>query len=218
MGKQHRKRDARPKKVPAHDSSERIEGRSRRASTPGKSAGQGSGGWLRTHGRDLRFLLIFGALIGVYYAGTTTSFAKADFFPWYLRLTTQASAGLLHAGGYDDLTVEGNVLNSSRDSVAVERGCDAIAPTALFVSAVLASPTSLLSKLPAVLGGMLILMVLNLARIITLFLTRAHWPSAFDIMHVEIWQALFIFLAILLWAFWASWTSARIKTRSDASF
>ena len=62
-----------------------------------------------------------------------------------------------------------------------------------------------------VVGGALILMVLNVIRIITLFLTRMHWPKAFDIMHIDVWQVMFILFAILLWALWASWTTKRMQ-------
>lgn len=102
-------------------------------------------------------------------------------------------------------------------SVSVERGCDALAPSALFVSAVLASPVSIRSRLIAALGGTLLLMVINLVRIISLYLTRIHWPKAFDVMHLDVWQSLFIFLAILLWAVWATWERSRARKKRHAA-
>lgn len=173
--------------------------------------------WMETHGRDLRFLLIFGTLMGAYYVVSTAAVVTDRFFPWYLRATADVSADVMNTFGYDDVTAKGQALNSSKGSIAVERGCDAIAPTALFVSAVLASPAPIASKVLAVFGGIFILMVINVVRIITLFLTAAHWRAAFDIMHLDIWQALFILLAILLWAFWASWTTQRQKRQTDAA-
>lgn len=167
--------------------------------------------WFRSNRTDLRFLLVFGSVMAVYYIATTTALSKESFFPWYLQKTTQVSGGIMQVLGYSGLKVNDNVLSSPNGSITVERGCDAIAPTALFVSAVLASPTPFLLKLPAVLGGMVVLMVLNVVRIITLFLTRMHWPKAFDIMHVDVWQVMFILFAILLWALWASWITKRMQ-------
>lgn len=172
--------------------------------------------WFRSNRTDLRFLLVFGSVMVVYYVATTTALSKESFFPWYLQKTAQISGAVMHATGYGGLTVDGNVMSSPNGSITVERGCDAIAPTALFVSAVLASPTPFLLKLPAVLGGMFVLMVLNVLRIITLFLTRMHWPKAFDIMHVDVWQVMFILFAILLWALWASWTTKRMQRPAHA--
>ena len=63
-------------------------------------------------------------------------------------------------------------------------------------------------------GGVAILMIVNLIRIITLFLTAVHWPNAFDVMHLDVWQAAFIFLAIVLWALWASWAARRRRAQA----
>ncbi len=167
--------------------------------------------WFRSNRTDLRFLLVFGSVMAVYYVATTTALSKESFFPWYLQKTTQVSGGIMQVLGYSGLTINGNVMSSPNGSITVERGCDAIAPTALFVSAVLASPTPFLLKLPAVLGGVVVLMVLNVIRIITLFLTRMHWPKAFDIMHIDVWQVMFILFAILLWALWASWITKHMQ-------
>jgi exosortase/archaeosortase family protein len=164
---------------------------------------------MSTHGRDLRFLIIFGLLMLGYYFLTTTYVVDQRFVPWYLKATTQAAGGTLHAVGYDAVSVEGNDLVGKKGRITVERGCDAIAPTALFVSAVIASPAAIGSKAVAVLAGVSILMLVNLVRIITLFLTAVHWPAAFDVMHLDVWQAAFIFLAIVLWALWASWAARR---------
>ena len=122
----------------------------------------------------------------------------------------------LHLVGYEDMNVRGNALWSPRGAVSVERGCDAMDPCALFVSAVLASPVALSSRLPAALLGAVLLMIINLLRIVSLFLTAVHWRPAFDIMHLDVWQSLFIFLAILFWAVWASWERHRRRRTRHA--
>jgi exosortase/archaeosortase family protein len=168
---------------------------------------------MSTHGRDLRFLAIFGLLMLIYYFVSTTEVMTNRFFPWYLKVTTDVSGAMLKATGYQDVRVEGNDLVGAKGRITVERGCDAVAPTALFVSAVIASPAVIGMKLVAVIGGVTILMVVNVIRIITLFLTAVHWSAAFDVMHLDVWQAAFIFLAIVLWALWASWAAKRARAR-----
>ncbi len=152
---------------------------------------------------------MFAVLMGGYYFITTTATMKDDFIPWFLGQNARASAAVLHTFGYEDMTRRGNALTSSRGAVTVERGCDALDPCALFVAAVLSTPAAFSSRLLAAIGGACILIVLNLVRIITLFLTAVHWRSAFDVMHLEVWQALFIILAIVLWMTWASWERRR---------
>jgi len=173
--------------------------------------GAGRDTWLSTHGRDLRFLAVFGLLMAGYYVLTTTDASEKRFFPWYLKATTDVAGATLHAVGYSEVSVSGNDLVGRKGRITVERGCDAVAPTALFVSAVIASPAAVGFKAVAVVFGVAILMVVNLIRIITLFLTAIHWPAAFDVMHLDVWQAAFIFLAIVLWALWASWAAKRAR-------
>lgn len=166
--------------------------------------------WFQTHGRDLKFLLIFGLLMTIYYFVTTTDLVANRFFPWYLKATTDTAGAVVRLSGYKDVEVVGNDLrHSSGAAITVERGCDAIAPTALFVSAVIASPAGWRRKLWAIVGGVTILMVVNLIRIISLYFIAIYWPSGFDVMHLDVWQAAFIFLAIVLWALWAAWAARR---------
>lgn len=171
----------------------------------------GSRSWFATHGRDLRFLVIFAVLMGGYYLLTTTNKMKTEFFPWYLRFNAKLAAGTLNAFGYEGVEAKSTALTSKHGSISVERGCDAVEPTALFAAAVLASPMVFGTKLPAVLVGALFLAVVNVIRIISLFLSAAHWKAAFDILHLDVWQAIFIFLALLLWLMWVSWAGKRQK-------
>lgn len=186
----------------------------------GKSQGKsGSAGgaptWLETHGRDLKFLGIFALLMAIYYAATTTSAVNDKFFPWYLSRTASVSGAIVNGLGFEGMEIRDKTLFSRRGTITVERGCDAIAPTALFISAVIASPAAWPLRLIGMVGGVFILMVVNVIRIITLFWTRVFWASAFDVMHLDIWQFLFILLAILLWAVWASWATKKARRRVD---
>lgn len=148
-----------------------------------------------------------------YYLTTMVPAVKDGFFPAYLKANASLSGGLLNLFG-EEVTVRGKaIVAPDGRSIQVERGCDAVEPSALFVSAVLASPVPLVSRLGAAVVGTLALMLLNLIRVVTLFLVRIHFSrEVFDTMHLDVWQALFIFLAIVFWAMWAS-RAARQRTR-----
>jgi exosortase/archaeosortase family protein len=77
---------------------------------------------------------------------------------------------------------------------------------ALFSVAVIAFPGKLKQKLIGVFSGIIILYVLNQLRIVSLYLTGIYYPKAFELMHVEVWQFLFIIFAIALWVIWIKWT------------
>ncbi len=185
---------------------------------PAKGDDRSAGGpptWLEMHGRDLKFLVAFAALMAFYYAATTTAPVNDHFFPWYLQRTASVAGSIVNGLGFEGLEVRDKTLYCKRGTITVERGCDAVAPTVLFLSAVIASPAPWLDKLVGLFAGTFILMIVNIVRIITLFWTRVFWTKAFDVMHLDIWQFLFILLAILLWALWASASTKRTKRRAD---
>lgn len=169
--------------------------------------------WMETHGGDLRFLGKFILFLAIYYFISTTSLVQDRFFPWWLEANARASVVVLNTFSSLDITRQGKAVTSPRGSVTVARGCDAMEPVALFVSAVLASPVTLGARAFAVIMGTLVLLIINLVRIITLFLCAVYWRAAFDFMHLDFWQALFIFLAIFLWAIWAAWAVKRHRRK-----
>jgi exosortase/archaeosortase family protein len=64
----------------------------------------------------------------------------------------------------------------------------------------------------------LLLLILNLVRIVSLFLIGVYSPRIFALTHIDVWQALFIFLAVLLWILWLLWaTRSQVLTRPASS-
>ncbi len=159
---------------------------------------------MHTHGRDLRFLALFGLYLAAFYLITLTPVIRGSFFPAYLRINARASAAILRTTGQDVVVRDQSIVAQNGLSIEIARGCDAVEPSALFVAAVLASPVAFLRRICAAVAGTALLMLLNLVRIVSLFLVRVYIPKAFEAMHLDVWQAVFIFLAILLWAVWAS--------------
>lgn len=165
--------------------------------------------WVRHNRSDLRFLLIFSSCLIVYYLATLTTPVRDGFFPAYLRWNASVSGTILNTIGQEVVVQDKSIRKVGGVSIQVERGCDAVAPSALFVSAVLASPVGLVSRISAALIGSMALMLLNLVRVCSLFLVRVYYPKAFEVMHLDVWQALFIFMALLFWALWASGASKK---------
>jgi exosortase family protein XrtM len=94
-------------------------------------------------------------------------------------------------------------------AVAIRRGCDAVEPTWLLCAAILAFPGSFRNKLVGMMAGLVILQLLNLVRIVTLYLIGTHFPSFFPSAHLEIWPTLFILMAITIFVGWKGWADAR---------
>ena len=186
-----------------------------RSDSPGREPSGES--WFRTHGRDLKFILVFGSFLTAYYIFSTTDIMSQRFFPWYLELNASASGWLLQNIGFDDVTVRGKTIRSTTSAgITVERGCDAIEPAAMFIAAVLGSPVLFRRKIPAIILGTLFLLLLNLVRLASLFLTGIYLRSLFDLMHLNVWQAAFIIVALMLWALWAARESRLRKRHAHA--
>lgn len=151
----------------------------------------------------LRFVLLFGLFLGLFELAFVIPVVRNELFPSYLRWNAHASGALLSIFE-DSVTTHGNSI-SGRYSLTIERGCDALDPSALFLAGVLAFPSALMAKLPGMLMGTLCLMVLNLVRIVSLYYVGVYIPGWFHIMHVDVWQAAFILIAIVFWVLWALW-------------
>ncbi len=158
-------------------------------------------------GAVIRAILIFGGLMGLFY-GLDYYFELESNknFHVYLNKIASVTGQILGFFG-TDVNVEGNVIWQGEFRVRVARGCDALEPSAAFIAAVLASPVAMRLKIPGVLVGTISILLLNLVRVVSLFLVGIHFRSIFDMMHYDVWQAAFIVLAILFWAVWVQWAT-----------
>lgn len=133
----------------------------------------------------------------------------------YLEGTARITGSIIRGLGYE-ATVAGSSIRSSQFSIVIARGCDALEPVALFVSAVFASPFPFSGRIIGVLIGTIVLVLINLVRVVSLVFVGIYFPTWLDLMHEQVWQALFILLAIVSWATWVSWASRRRGERPDA--
>ncbi len=97
----------------------------------------------------------------------------------------------------------------------VKRGCDAIEPIGLASSIILAYPTVFKRKLPGLLMGIGVLLLINLVRIVTLYMTGIHAPKFFEVMHLEVWQFIFIVLAVLYSILWIRWDGKKLTAERN---
>lgn len=155
-----------------------------------------------------RFVGLFILIVASYYLLAATTIYRDGFFPRYLALNASASAVCLRALG-ENATSSGEHVGG-RYSLAIKEGCDAIEPAVLFGAAVLAFPVAWRRRLVGVALGFPALILLNLARIISLYYIGIYWNAAFETFHVYVWQPAFIVLALAGWLLWALWATKPI--------
>ncbi len=164
----------------------------------------------------LRAVVVFVVLIGLFYGFVRTPTSHGEQFRPYLKVIAATTGGVLELLGYD-ITVIDTTVDSPQFSMEIVQGCDAIEPIALFAAAVVASPVSLGAKIPGILLGWICLLLINLLRLVSLFIIGISFPALFDVMHEHIWQAVFVVLAIVFWAIWVQWATRPDRGTSHAT-
>ena len=173
-------------------------------------------GWFGAKRPVLGFVVLFAAFMGGFYGVTMIPYVEQTILPRYMEINASASTMILNVFR-EGATANGTAVRSARYSVDIRHGCDAIEPSMLFLSAVLAFPAPLLSKLPGLLVGTLVLALINLIRIVTLFYTGIYYPKWFDTMHEDVWQTAFILFSLTFWIVWALWATRPPAAASDAT-
>ena len=162
----------------------------------------------------LRFLGWFAAIVAVYYGLTVIPWVDRYLIYSVLEITAAGSSKLLNLLGCPT-TFKGVVIQGSDFAVAVQRGCDPLEPIMLFCAAIVAFPSAWQLKLGGMAAGGGFLFILNLVRIVSLYLLgRCRSPWYYS-LHQEWWPALFIVIAMLLWLLWLRWQAGNQCPRAS---
>jgi exosortase H (IPTLxxWG-CTERM-specific) len=152
---------------------------------------------------ELRFLAVFLLVLAA-------SFTLLSWRPVNDHLVEPFTGGVARASGValrligEEVVRSGTVLRSPRFAVNIRNGCNGVEAMLIFLSAVLAFPAPWKSRLLGLALGILAIQVVNLIRVVSLFLTGVYFPKIFDSSHTVIWQTIVILFGVLLWIFWAN--------------
>lgn len=98
----------------------------------------------------------------------------------------------------------GTAVTSPLFSYDIVTECTAVFPVIIFLSAVLAYPCPWRRKIVGIAAGIPVLLLVNLARLVSLFYIGYLFPGTFQTAHLLVWQSLMIFFTLLIWLFWAA--------------
>jgi exosortase H (IPTLxxWG-CTERM-specific) len=158
-------------------------------------------GW-RAYRREITFLVVFLVLLAA-------SFTLISWQPVNDGVIVPFTAGVAAVSGWtldllgQPVTMSGTVIRSPRFAVNIENGCNGVETMLIFLSAVLAFPAPWRSRLLGVAIGMVAIQLVNLVRVVALFLTGAYLPDLFNASHTVVWQTVVILCGVLLWILWA---------------
>lgn len=151
------------------------------------------------------FLLFFLISVGLY----------SLFYFWkggtqtLQRWTALISGGILKILGFPAV-VNGTTYSVSGMAIEIIPECTGLYEIIVFAAIVLAFPASLYKKIVGVIGGVLILVLLNLVRLLILALVGMRNREWMDWVHLYLWQLTLILFVIGLFLAWLSWAKKPI--------
>jgi len=171
-------------------------------STP-KSPSPASGSFWQRNRRELTFLILFVVILGGSFTLISLNWVNDHAVEPFTAGIADLSGGVLRLMG-QNVTMAGTIIRNPRFAVNIRNGCNGIEAMLIFIAAVLAFPASWKSRLSGLGLGILAIQVVNLVRVVALFLTGVYFPKIFDTSHTVIWQTIVILCGVLLWIFWAN--------------
>lgn len=153
--------------------------------------------------RELTFIAIFVALLGGGFTLISLKQVNDSVIEPFTAGIAKASGMTLNLIG-QKITMKGTQIRNEKFGVNVRNGCNGVETMIIFVSAVLAFPAPWKARLIGLALGVIAIQVVNLIRVVALFLTGAYFPQFFDSSHTVIWQTIVILFGVLLWIFWAN--------------
>jgi exosortase/archaeosortase family protein len=163
-----------------------------------------------------KYALKFGALMLLFYALSETPYCERVFWPANLRANAWVANGILR-GLQQHTYVASDTIQAGNYAFVIKRGCDATEPVCLLMAAVVAFSAPFGRKLIGILAGTLLLLALNQLRVVALFFVGRDHPSLYHTLHLTVFPAVFIILAMILWVAWVEWTVGRDRFKTNAS-
>lgn len=176
--------------------------RTRKSSPQGEGPEVGPKGW-RAYRQEILFLSLFILILGGGFTIISLNQVNDNVIEPFTGQVARASAVVLDLIG-QDITMTGTVIRSDRFAVNIRNGCNGVETMIIFVAAVLAFPAPWKARFIGLGLGILAIQLVNLIRVVALFLTGAYFPKLFDSSHTVIWQTVVILCGVLLWIFWAN--------------
>jgi exosortase H (IPTLxxWG-CTERM-specific) len=150
----------------------------------------------------IRFVFLFFVLVLGFNLLMELSWFQENLLVPYTEAIARVSGGLLRLFG-EVVQVSGTIIRSDAFAVDIRRGCDGVVATIILVSACLAFPLAWGLKASGVLLGYALIQVLNLIRIVGLFLLGAAGADQlFDFFHTYVSQFIVIALTMVFWIYW----------------
>jgi len=110
-------------------------------------------------------------------------------------------------------TFQGSMISLPNITLDVRFGCNGLEAVMIYAIAVIAFPASWKNKLIGMLGGFLIIQMVNLFRIATLAYSAIHFKSLFEYIHIYIAQGMMIAVSLGIFFIYLNYAKSPQKAR-----
>ncbi len=154
------------------------------------------------HRREIRFLSVFILILAGGFTLLSVNAVNDRLIEPFTAGVARASGVALNLLG-QGIEMQGTVIRNRAFAVNIKNGCNGVETMIIFLSAVLAFPASWKARAVGLVLGLFAIQLINLVRVVALFLTGAYFPQFFDSSHTVVWQTVVILFGVFLWIFWA---------------
>lgn len=159
-------------------------------------------GW-RAYKQEITFLALFLVILSTGFTLISLNAVNDHVIEPFTAGVAKASGIALDLIG-QDVTMNGTRIRNARFAVNIRNGCNGVETMIIFLAAVVAFPAPWRARAWGLVLGIVAIQIVNLIRVVALFLTGAYFPRFFDSSHTVVWQTIVIAFGVLLWIFWAN--------------
>lgn len=156
----------------------------------------------------IRFILTYVILMGVFFLliGLEPVKQVLDINGGYSEAIVVLTAKILELFGVSS-TYSGTLINLPSITLDVEFGCNGLEAVMIYIVAVLTFPATWKNRLIGIVGGFLVIQVLNLIRIVALAYSAVYHRDLFDLIHIYVAQGVMIAVALGTFVLYLSYIS-----------
>jgi exosortase H (IPTLxxWG-CTERM-specific) len=153
--------------------------------------------------RQVRFLVLFFVLLLVFYVVIVLKPVDAHVITPFTTGLTAVSASILNAIG-ENVHRTGTLIIGGNFAVDIKNGCNGIEAMVFLCAAMLAFEAPIKSRIAGLLMACFGLQLLNLIRIVSLFLLGRYRREWFEAFHLAVWQSVIFGAAVLMFVLWTT--------------
>lgn len=157
-----------------------------------------------------KYWIIFIGSVALFYFFSLSPFYINHIEGWIGVQYAKVSSLILNFFGMNVLVADGQSMSNNVFSMQIAKGCDAVLPMVMVAAAIGSYPlANWNSKWKGILLGALMVVLINIIRIISLFLIGIHAKDWFEFFHIEFWQIVFILFVIVYYIWWIKRNAAQ---------